>query len=118
MTYNIDDPGREDVVWVVALLKRLRRLVLNDTPIFSDDQLAQLSTLHRLTYLEIKGGGCVAKHTHIARATALARKAVAAAVCTDHCSAYAQPCTADTAILAEQRAMLLSTNPCRCCFCR
>jgi hypothetical protein len=77
----------------VALLTRLRRLVLNDTTIFSDGQLEQLLALHRLTYLEIKGGGCVAKHTHIACATALPRKAVAAAVCTDHCPAYAQPCT-------------------------
>jgi hypothetical protein len=67
--YANNDPTRVDAVWAVAQLTRLRRLVLGQPSTFTEVQLAQLSALRRLTSLTITGGGCVAKHSHIASAT-------------------------------------------------
>ena len=59
-TYRIRDHQGADVARAIAQLSRLRRPTLQCLALSSDAQLAQLSTLSRLTLLSIDGANLVA----------------------------------------------------------
>ena len=66
LTYRDTRHAGVDVVRAIAQLTRLRSLSLQQSPSFSDVQLAQLSTLSRLTNLAISGDDVAATASHIA----------------------------------------------------
>jgi hypothetical protein len=68
LAYENNDPVWVDAASAIAQLTRLRSLELRRLPTFSDVQLAQLSTLSRLTFLSIGGDKSAANavpHCHM-----------------------------------------------------
>ena len=62
LIYSNYDHMLVDAVRAIAQLTRLRSLCLAHPPMFSDVQLAQLSTLSRLTFLRIDGDSSAANN--------------------------------------------------------
>jgi hypothetical protein len=92
----------EDAVRAIAQLTRLRSLKLEQTPTFSDVQLAQLSTLSRLTKLAIWGGDLLPLNPTLQHASFAISNPV---ITYDACAvAVPMPLPADTAAAAESLA--------------